>query len=179
MCHTWVFITITKNIQSFNVNLKMFSIKHFLDSNKGEKTLTQNVGRNNLAGARNHPTWIRSKISTHKQHTNIKGCWKLLKMWLKKLHWTAARTHIQCNTAASWLMSVVSAPLDTRLLLCGLMQPHAIKQKSYCMQGWNEETAQHRVSRFLLSRLSSPPRLSLTHTHTSQRPSGAQVLRGE
>lgn len=31
-------------------------------------------------------------------------------------------------------MFVVSAPLDTRLLLCGLMQPHAIKQKSHGVQ---------------------------------------------
>lgn len=48
-------------------------------------------------------------------------------------------SRIQCCTVAPWLMSVVSAPLDTRLLLCGLIQPHAIKQKSHRMQGQSGE----------------------------------------
>lgn len=79
-------------------------------------------------------------------------------------------TQIQCSTAAPWLMSVVSAPLDTRLLLCSLIQPHAIKQKSHCMQGQIGEGggAQFRVSSILPSRLSSPLRLSKVHALLSR-----------
>lgn len=65
-------------------------------------------------------------------------------------------------------MSVVSAPLDTRLLLCGLIQPHAIKQQSYCMQGQGGVMAQLRVSSILPSHLSSPPRLSAAHALLSR-----------
>lgn len=88
-----------------------------------------------------------------------------------KCQWTAAccwGSQIQCSTVAPWLMSVVSAPLDTRLLLCGLIQPHAIKQKSHCMQGRSGGMAQLRVSSILPSRLSSPPRLSGVHALLSR-----------
>lgn len=98
----------------------------------------------------------------------------------EQLH--AAEAQIPYSTVATWLMSVVSVPLDTRLLLCGFIQPHAIKQKSHCMQGWGEP----RASSILPSRLSSPPRLSGVHAllsthrgtqHTHHRePQGLKCL---
>lgn len=122
-------------------------------------------------------------------HGEVSDSWKTewMKLWRleAKWQWTAAccwGSQIPYSTVAPWLMSVVSVPLDTRLLLCGLIQPHAIKQKSHCMQGWGEP----RVSSILPSRLSSPPRLSGVHAllsshrgtqHTHHRePQGLRCL---
>lgn len=142
---------------------------------------------------------IPSPDSRHKrsEHNACKcvtwrGVWQLkewMKLWRLEVKWQWAAAYcwgsqIQCSTVAPWLMSVVSAPLDTRLLLCSLIQPHAIKQKSHCMQGWSEGTAQPRESP-LFSRLLShllPGSLECMHcwagtqahnTHITESPRGS------
>lgn len=63
-------------------------------------------------------------------------------------------------------MFVVSAPLDTRLLLCGLIQPHAIKQKSHGMQ---------RCGGALPSGLRIAEQAHRKAAQTPHRPRGSQV----
>lgn len=115
------------------------------------------------------------KCSMWQGGCQLKSEWMELRKLEVRWQWTAAcrrGSQIHCSTVAPWLMSVVCGPLDTRLLLCCLIQPHAIKQKSHCTQGWSRRggggTPQPRVSSILPSRLSSPPRLSGVHALLSR-----------
>lgn len=80
------------------------------------------------------------KCSMWQGGCQLKSEWMELRKLEVRWQWTAAcrrGSQIHCSTVAPWLMSVVCGPLDTRLLLCCLIQPHAIKQKSHCTQGWS------------------------------------------
>lgn len=76
-------------------------------------------------------------------------------------------------------MSVVCAPLDTRLLLYSLIQPHAIKQESLCSQGQSQSSSQPLLSSPVLSLISSQAVYrahGAEQTHTLRWPPGLRCL---